>query len=53
MTAPNDEIKNGEEDGSFWLMCKKCGDSYKVSERDYKMYRDVRWRCRPCVYMWL
>ena len=49
-----DEIRNGQqEDGSYWLMCKKCGDSYKVSEQDYKMYRDVRWRCRPCIYMWL
>lgn len=50
----NDEIRQGKQhNGEYWLMCKKCGDSYQMSKRDYMMYRDVRWRCKACIYMWL
>jgi len=50
----NDQILNGQQaDGEFWLMCKKCGDNYHVSESFYNRNKNVRWRCKACIYMWL
>ena len=50
MTASNDEILNGEHNGEWFMMCRKCGDNYKVTEQHYKRNRNVRWRCKSCVY---
>tara|TARA_R100001230_G_C5605295_1_gene118166 strand:+ start:86 stop:223 length:138 start_codon:yes stop_codon:yes gene_type:complete len=41
------------EEESYSLWCGKCGDVYRVSKEEYEKYKDVRWRCRACMFAWL
>ena len=43
--------ENEEEIYSLW--CGKCGDVYRVSKEEQEKYKDVRWRCRSCLYAWI
>jgi len=48
-----EEMPEIEEEEIYSLWCGKCGDVYRCSKEEKEKYKDVRWRCRSCLYAWI